>query len=151
MARKLPDVGARLVAEIEAAWAQPQEEWTRRRLLVVRLIAQHELTVAQIMRVADVCRQTVFTYRDTLMAGGVAALLTRKRAPGRRPTVRGAVAREFVARLEAGKFRQARDAQAWIKKRTHRLLTESGVRQLLRRMSGKLKRGQKKRAKGVGF
>ena len=109
-----------MVAEVEAAWSKPQEAWARRRLLVVRLIAQHELTVEQIMRVADVSRQSVFTYRDTLVAGGVAALLSRKRAPGRRPTLRGAVAQEFVARLEAGKFRQARDAQAWIKKRTRK-------------------------------
>lgn len=147
MARKLPELGAKLVAEVEEAWAKPQEEWARRRLLVVRLIAQHELTVAQIMRVADVSRQTVFTYRDTLLAGGVAALLTRKQAPGRQPAVRGAVAEEFIARLGAGKFRQARDAQAWIKKRTHRQLTESGVRQLLRRVGGKLKVPRKSHAK----
>ena len=136
-----------MAVEIEAEWARPQEAWARRRLLVVRLIAQHELTVAQIMRVAEVSRQTVFTYRDTLLAGGVAVLLSRKWAPGRRATVRGAVAREFIARLEAGKFRQARDAQAWIKKRTHRQLTESGVRQLLRRLGGKLKVPRKSHAK----
>ena len=112
MARKLPDLGEKLVAEIEAAWAQPQEAWARRRLLVVRLIAQHDFTVEQITRVAEVSRQSIFTYRDTLLAGGVAALLTRKRAPGRKPAVRGAVAQEFIVRLQAGKFRQARDAQA---------------------------------------
>ena len=145
--RKLPDLGTELVAEIEAAWTKPQEAWARRRLLVVRLIAQRELTVEQIMRVAEVSRQSVFTYRDTLLAGGVEALLSRKWAPGRRPTVRGAVAQEFIARLEAGKFRQARDAQAWIKKRTHRLLTESAVRQLLRRVGGKLKVPRKSHAK----
>src|SRR5260221_249653 len=105
MARKLPELGAKLVAEIELAWAKPQEAWARRRLLVVRLIARHELTVEQIMQVAEVSRQTVFTYRDTLLAGGVVALLSRGRAPGRRPAVRGAVAQEFIARLEAGKFR----------------------------------------------
>ena len=77
MARTLPKLGEDVVAEIEAAWAQPQEEWARRRL-VVRLIAQHELTVAQkIMRVADVCRQTVFVYRDKVVAAGVAGLLQR--------------------------------------------------------------------------
>lgn len=27
MARKLPELGEKLVAEIEAAWQQPQEEW----------------------------------------------------------------------------------------------------------------------------
>ena len=147
MARTLPQLGDKWVAEIEEAWKQPQEEWARKRLWVVRLIAQHELTVAQIMRAADVSRQTVFTYRDTLVTGGVKALLSRKRAPGRVPTVRGAVAQEFLVRLAAGKFRQARDAQAWIKKRTRQTLSESGVRQLLRRVGGKLKAPRKSHAK----
>ena len=101
-----------MVGQIEAAWAQVQPEWARRRQLVVRLIAQHELTVAAIMKVADVSRQTVFTYRDTLVAGGVAALLQRGKAPGNRPVVRGAVQTEFLAQLAAGKFRRAKDAQA---------------------------------------
>ena len=114
MARKLPELREKLVAEIETAWKQPQEEWARKRLLVVRLIAQHELTAEQIMQVAEVSRQTVFSYRDTVVERGVAALLQRKWAPGRQPTVRGPVAEELVARLEAGQFRQARDAQAWI-------------------------------------
>ena len=58
MGRKLPELGEAVVGEIEAAWAQPQEDWARRRLMVVKLIAQHELTVAQIMRVADVSLQS---------------------------------------------------------------------------------------------
>ena len=58
MGRKLPELGEAVVGEIEAAWAQPQEDWAWRRLLVVRLIAQHELTVAQVMRVADVSLQS---------------------------------------------------------------------------------------------
>ena len=147
MARKLPPLGEELVAQIEAAWAQPQPEWARRRLLVVRLIAQHELTVAAIMKIADVSRQTVFTYRDKLVAGGVAALLRRGKAPGNRPVVRGAVQTEFLEQLAAGKFRQAKDAQAWIKKRTRRTLTESGVRKVLRRLGGKLKVPRKSHAK----
>ena len=147
MARTLPELGTQLVTDIEAAWAQSQPDWARRRLLVVRLIAQHELTVAQIMRAADVCRQTVFTYRDTVVVGGVAALLTRGESPGRPPTVQGAVAAEFVTRLEAGQFRQARDAQAWIKQRTHRELTVSWVRQFLHRVDGKLKGPRMEHAK----
>ena len=47
-----------MVAEIDAARAEPQTEWARQRLRVVRLIAQQELTAAEIMRVADVSRQT---------------------------------------------------------------------------------------------
>lgn len=133
--------------EIETAWKQPQEDWARTRLLVVRLIAQHEMTVAQIMQVADVSRQTVFTYRDKVVAEGVTGLLKRDWGGARVPVVRGAVAEEFIKRLEAGQFRQARDAQSWIKKRTRQTLTESGVRKTLRRLGGKLKVPRKSHAK----
>ena len=44
MARQIPPLGGELVKEIEAAWERPQADWARQRLLVVRLIAQHELT-----------------------------------------------------------------------------------------------------------
>lgn len=147
MARTLPRLGETVVAEIETAWAQPQPDWARRRLLVVRLIAQHELTVAGIMRVADVSRQTVFTYRDKVVAGGVEGLLERGKAPGNPPVVRGAVKTEFLARLAEGKFRRAKDAQAWIKKRTRQALSESGVRKILRRLGGKLKVPRRSHAK----
>lgn len=147
MARTLPELGAKLVAEIEAAWAQPQPDWARRRLLVVRLIAQHELTVAEIMRVADVSRQTVFSYRDKVVAKGVDALLHREWAGARRPLVRGALAEEFTELLEAGRFRRARDAQAWLKKRARRTLSVSGVRKVLHKLGGKLKVPRKSHAK----
>lgn len=147
MARKFPLLGADLVKQIETAWGEPQPDWARQRLLVVRLIAQHELTGAQIMRVAGVSRQTVFTYRDKVVAEGVAGLLQRDWKGARVPAVRGAVAEEFIRRLEAGQFRQARDAQAWIKKRTRRSLSESGVRKVLRRLGGKLKVPRKSHAK----
>ena len=139
MARKLPQLGEELVKQIEAAWAEPQADWARKRLLVVRLIAQHELTAAQIMRVAGVSRQTVFTYRDKVLAEGVAGLLKRDWQGARVPTVRGAVAEEFIRRLEAGQFRQGTATQELGSKRTRRSLSESGVRKVLRRLGGKLK------------
>ena len=61
--------------------------------------------------------------------------------------MRGAVTSEFLARLAAGKFRQAKDAQAWIEKRTQQRLSESGVRKVLRRMGGKLKVPRKSHVK----
>lgn len=147
MARKLPQLGEELVKQIEAAWAKPQPDWARQRLLVVRLIAQHELTSAQISKVADVSRKTVFNYRASVVKDGVEGLLKRDWAGGPTPAVRGAVADEFIQRLEAGQFRQARDAQRWIKKRTRKNLSLSGALKVLRRLGGKLKVPRKSHAK----
>ena len=91
---------------------------------MVRLISQHEHTVAEIIKIAAVCRQTVFTYRDKVLTEGVKGLLKRDWNGVRKPAVRGAVAEEFLESLGEGKFRQARDAQTWIKKRTRKTLTE---------------------------
>jgi len=145
--RTLPRLGPELVEEVEMAWQQSQPDWARKRLLVVRLIAQHEHTVAEIMKIAGVSRQTVFTYRDKLVAGGVEGLLQREWAGARRPAVHGALVDEFLAKLERGSFRQARDAQGWIKKRARKTLSESGVRKLLRRLGGRLKVPRKSHAK----
>lgn len=144
MARKLRPLGQELAVQIEEAWKRPQEDWARKRLLVVRLIALHELRVAQIMKVAGVCQQTVFTYRDRVVEGGVEALLKREWGGGPSPTLRGTLKQEFVERLE---FRQAGEAQAWIKKRTRKTLTQSGVRKILRRLGGRPKVPRKTHAK----
>ena len=145
--RTLPKLGQEIVEQIEEAWRLPQEDRARKRLLVVRLIAQHEHTVAEIMKIAAVCRQTVFTYRDKVLSDGVKGLLKRDWAGARKPTVRGAVAEEFIEQLGQGKFRQARDAQTWIKKRTRKTLIESGVRKTIRRLGGKLKVPRKSHVK----
>ena len=100
MARTLPDFGEELVKAIEAAWAQPQADWARQRLLVVRLIAQHAMTSEQIAKVAGVSRKTVFNYRNTVLREGVAGLLIRDWAGGRTPVVRGAVAGGINARVK---------------------------------------------------
>lgn len=139
MARTLPALGEELVKQVEEAWDCPQPDWARKRLLVVRLIAQHNHSVAQIREITGVSRQTIFTYRDKVVAEGVEGLLTRKWAGARESAVTGEDAVEFIRKLEAGDFRQARDAQKWIARRTSRKLTESGVRKLMHRLGGKLK------------
>jgi hypothetical protein len=118
MARKLDDLGPELVVQIERAWARKDlEDWQRKRLLVVRLIAQHRLDAKGIAEAAGVSRASVFNYRDKLEEGGVEGLLSRGWAGARKPAARGTVAAEFGQTLEQGKFRQARDAQNWISKR----------------------------------
>jgi transposase len=139
MARTLPKLGDDLVLQIEQAWEQTHPDWARKRLLVVRLIAQHHHTVAEIMEIAGVSRQTVFTYRDKLTGEGLHSLLKRNWAGARTPAVHGELAEKFIEELKAGKFRQARDARKWIERRTRKKLTEGGVRKLIHRLGGKLK------------
>jgi len=144
MARPLPHLGDKFVREIEIAWDKPHPDWVRKRLLVVRLIAQHNHTVAEIMEIVGVSRQTVFTYRDKLLADGLTALLTRAWAGARTSVVHGELVGKFIEELKAGTFRQASDAQKWIEKRTQRKLTVSGVRKIIHRLGGKLKMPRKK-------
>ena len=74
-----------------------------------------------------------------MVAEGVEGLLKREWAGARESAVTGEDAEEFTRKLEAGDFRQARDAQKWIARRTSKKLTESGVRKLMHRLGGKLK------------
>jgi len=73
-------------------------------------------------------------------------LLNRKGVGARKSAVRGALIEKFLNRLE-GKFRQGHDARSWIKKRTRMKLTESAVRQIIRRLGGKLKVSRKSHEK----
>jgi len=147
MARKLPPLGEEIIRQINEAWGQAQPDWARKRLLAVRLIAQHELTAEQIAKIAGINRRTLFNYRDKVMEGGVAGLLERGCSPGRPPSVYGPLKEELLERLGQGKFRRASDAQAWIRKRTRKNMSERGVRHLLRQLGGKPKIPRKSHVK----
>lgn len=139
MARALPLLNKTLVAEIEAAWVKVHPRWAWRRLLVVRLLAQHNMTVAEITKTAGVSRQTVFTYRTRLNEGGVSGLLQRRKAPGARSVVRGVVEDRMLAWLGAGSPRNTKAAREWIKHETGATLSPSAVRKLLARLRGRIK------------
>jgi transposase len=145
--RTLPPLGSELVKEIDLAWHQPQTDWARKRLLVVRLIAQHELTAEEIAKVAGVSRPSVFNYRNKVMAEGLKALLTRHYVGGREPLVRGALAEELTQKLDAGKIRRVKDAQAWLEKRARRTLGREGMRLTLKKLKASLKVPRKSHAK----
>ena len=147
MARILRKLGEQTVTELTAAWARPQPEWARRRLLVLRLIAQHELSAAQIAEAVGISRATVFNYLDTAETRGVAALLKRGHSGGPEPTLAGDDHAAFVEQLRAGQFRRAKEAQAWIVRRTKRRLALSSVYTLLGKAGGVLKVPRKTHAK----
>ena len=147
MARKLPELGAAKAAELAAAWKEHTEAWERQRLMVMKLVAQHELSAAQIAEAVGVGRSTVFRYLDKFIAGGVEGLLTREHKGGHVPTLQGAEREEFLEQLRQGRFRRAKEAQAWIKERTKRELALSSVYTLLGKVGGVLKVPRKTHAK----
>ena len=147
MARILREIGKNKLEELASAWAQPQPEWARKRLLVLRLIAQHELSAVQIAAAVGVSRATVFNYLETEESSGVTALLTRGHSGGPDPTLGGKEQVAFVEQLQLGKFRRAKEAQAWIKARTKKSLALSSVYKLLGKAGGVLKVPRKTHAK----
>lgn len=147
MARTLPVLGKHRIGELEAAWREHPEGWKRQRLLVLKLVAQHELTAQQIAEVVGVSRATVFRYLDSFQSGAVAALLRREHKGGGTPTLAGTDREAFVEELRAGRFRRAKEAQAWIKKRTKQALALSSVYTILGKAGGVLKVPRKTHAK----
>lgn len=102
--------------------------------MVIRLVAQHMLNTEQIAVAAVVSRRSVFCYLYAfLIVGGPARL---KRKGGRQPTLAGADREAMVAQLRDGKFRRAKDAQAWTEARTKHRLSLPGVYSLMRKAGG---------------
>ena len=147
MARKLPDLGPTKVAELAAAWREHTSGWARQRLMVLKLVAQHALSAEQIAEAVGVGRSTVFRYLDKFLTGGVAGLLHRDYKGGPVPTLQGADHAAFVEQLRQGRFRRAKEAQAWIKARTKAELALSSVYTLLGKAGGVLKVPRKTHAK----
>ena len=147
MARTLRILGQARLAKLAAVWDQPQPDWARRRLQVIRLAAQHELSAAQIAAATGVSRASVFNYLAAFEAEGVAGLLRRGHSGGPKPTVRGAARKAFVAQLRRGRFRRAKEAQAWIRGRTKKSLALSSVYTILRKAGARLKVPRKTHAK----
>jgi transposase len=147
MARKRPRLGQTQVAELEAAWPEHTTAWARQRLMVLELVARHALSAAQIAAAVGVGRSTVFRYLDKFPTGGVAGLLHRDDKGGPTPTLAGDDHAAFVEQLRAGKFRRAKEAQAWIRTRPKTALALSSVCTLPGKLGGVLKVPRKTHAK----
>lgn len=98
------------------------------------MVAQHVLITEQIAVAAVVSRRSVFCCLDAFLIVGGPARLKRKR--GRQPTLAGADREAMVVQLHDGKFRRAKDAQAWTEARTKHRLSLPGVYSLMRKAGG---------------
>jgi len=92
-------------------------------------------------------RSSVFRYLDKFLTAGVAGLLSRNYKGGPAPTLQGADREAFLEQLRQGRFRRAKEAQAWIKQRTKAELALSSVYTILGKVGGVLKVPRKTHAK----
>jgi transposase len=143
MARTLPQLGQERIKELEAAWREPQQDWARKRLLTIRLIALHQHKAKEICQMAGVSRATLFSYLEEFRQGGVSQLLQRGYGVGRPATMSAELQAELVEKLKVGEFRRAKEVQAWILKRTHKRLALRTLYYWLGKVGGVLKMPRK--------
>ena len=147
MARKPPKLGAEKAAALSVAWKEHTEAWARQRLMVMKLVEQHELSAGQIAEAMGVGRSTVFRHLDKFMVGGVEGLLGREYKGGPVPTLQKGGREAFLDQLKEGRFRRAKEAQTWIKDRTKKDMALSSVYTLFGKVGGVLKVPRKTHAK----
>jgi transposase len=144
--RTLPAFGKARMREFEKAWAQEHDWRARKRLQVIRLVAQHQLKAGQIAEAAGVGRRSVFRYIEQFKQGGIKALLAAHYSGEGRGSVKPRDQKELVEQLRQGSFKRAKDAQAWLAKRAIKLALSS-VYYWLGKAGGVLKVPRKTHAK----
>jgi putative transposase len=111
--------------------------WQVQRLTAVRLGLAGELSVPAIAEAVGSSQRTVHRWFDAYRAGGVDALLTRKKGKGRAPMLDSQKLSALKEAVSTQNFRRAADAQEWI--REH-LKVETPIKSVYRYL-GKSSRG----------
>jgi transposase len=140
-------VGSEHLKEVEAALKVHTKVWQQKRLLAIRMIAQHELSAQQIAEVLDASRASVFNWRDQFEEGGIAGLLRREYTGFKNPLIKGELQKEMIEGLRKGMWRRAKDVQAWLKEKTGQHRAERTLRYHLKKSGGALKMPRKAHAK----
>jgi transposase len=101
--------------EVIRRWKETGELWERRRLNVIRLGLEGDLSIAQIAQAEGISDETVRQYFNAFRAGGIAALLERRYInQDRRSRLTPAVRAEMEKGLAAGRWRTARALWHWL-------------------------------------
>ena len=124
---------------MSSALAAVKDIPSHRRLLAMRLAASGQFTAAQIAEQIGVSRRQFFHWVNALKAGGVAQLLERDHGGGQPAQIHGAVLTELQAGLQTGRWKRAKEIQAWLRQRHETKLTVQGVYYWLGKLGGVLK------------
>jgi transposase len=128
-----------LALAVSAALAECKEVKDQRRLLAMRLAASGQFTAAQIAEQIDISRRQFFNWVDALKKGGVKQLLEREHGGGAKAQVEGKTLEEFLAGLKTGRWKRAKEIQAWLKQEHHLKMGLPGVYYWLGKLGGVLK------------
>ena len=132
---KRPD----LATAVTTALAECKEVRSHQRLLAMRLAASGQLTAAQIAEQIGISRRQFFHWVNALKAGGVTRLVERDHGGGQPAQIQGAVLTELQSGLQTGRWKRAKEIQAWLRQRHETKLTVKGVYYWLGKLGGVLK------------
>lgn len=112
----LPEVAA----IIDRRHARERDPWRKNRLLAVKLAARGEHSAAAVAELCGIARGHLFEWIKIVREQGLEALLERGKRGPKPGTCRGlapAVAEELKAKLAAGEFVTAVQAQRWLQEK----------------------------------
>ena len=132
---KRPD----LAADVVDALADCTAVRDHQRLLAMRLAASGQMTAAQIAETVGISRRQFFNWAKALKTGGVAGLLAREHGGGPLPRVTGTALTELQAGLKTGRWKRAKEIQAWLRQQHKTPLSLQGVYYWLGKLGAVLK------------
>jgi transposase len=130
-----PDLAQAVVRELHVC----KEVGDQQRLLAMRMAASGQFTAAQIAAQMGISRRQFFHWVNALKTGGVEGLLERADGGGAPAQVRGKILEEFVAGLQQGRGKRAKEIQQWLEQRHQVRLALTGVYYWLGKLGGVLK------------
>jgi transposase len=130
-----PDLAQAVAVELRVC----KDVGDQQRLLAMRMAASGQLTAAQIAEQVGISRRQFFHWVNALKSGGVNGLLEREHGGGAPPQVRGKILEEFMAGLQQGRWKRAKEIQQWLQQRHQVQLALTGVYYWLGKSGGVLK------------
>lgn len=124
--------------EVRAAYEAATDRHDRERLLAISLWQRQELSVRRIAGVVMRGRSTVCRWIRAFREGGITKLLERQHN-GRGPSLTEAVKEELREGLKSGRWKTAREIQAWLEEQHQIKLKPSGVGYWLRQVKARPK------------
>jgi transposase len=136
-----------LAQEVAEALATCQDVKEQQRLLAMRMAAGGQMTAAQIAEQLGVSRRQFFNWVRTLKAGGVTALLQREHGGGAPARIKAPIQEQLLAGLQKGRWKRAKEIQAWLRQEHQTWLSLKGVYYWLGKLGGVLKVPRKTHAR----